>query len=193
VAYLRISCKWHFTVNSLLGLEGHPFSWKNVDFGIILVLVLVLGWLVYLRARRKKIRRAYKRTLGVTMAAIVSFFVFGFSSMPLCVLAMMVSVEWLIFMREQMQHDSHKGSSVILIILVAAAIIADICLGVVEHFNLHPTESPNYISIVASALFLGCICFFFGKWLENRRMEGQQVQQQMEEVVESIGDRIAQL
>lgn len=190
VAYLRISCKWHFTVNSLLGLEGHAFSWKDIDFGMILLLVLGIGWLVYLRSRRKKIRRPYKRNLGVTVAAVASFFVFGFSSMPLCVLAMMVSVEWLIFMREQMQHDSHKGSSAILIILVAAAIIADICLGLVEHFNMHPTESPNYISIIASALFLGCICFFFGKWLENRRMEGHQVQKQMEEVVESIGARI---
>ena len=65
---------------------------------------------------------------------------------------------------KNVEEKKHHGNSV-LIVLVAAAIIADICIGLIE-LNGNLTLS-TITTKVASALFLGCICFFVGKFKQK--------------------------
>lgn len=116
-------------------------------------------------------------------------------------LVMMLSIEWLIFMKEQLIHNyslidnntresSEKSSnSSILIVIVAAAIIADICLGLIEIYQNNDGEIDikEFLVKTASAVFLGCICFFCGKFLDNFRMEQIRSLDTMNEVINEIG------
>ena len=118
---------------------------------------------------------------------------------PFCLLVMMISIEWLIFMREKYQgnakspnhinqeHHSNSDSS-ILIILVIAAVLSDICLGIIELGNVFTIK--DVIDKVASALFLGCICFFLGKFIENHRVQQEKDVYDMNCVVNELGKRI---
>ena len=104
---------------------------------------------------------------------------------------MMICVEWLIFMLEEyadkkdknVKEKKHHGNSV-LIVLVAAAIIADICIGLIE-LNGNLTLS-TITTKVASALFLGCICFFVGKFINMRRAQKSIDKGEMKDVVKTI-------
>ena len=110
------------------------------------------------------------------------------SIISLSIMCMMLSIEWLIFSRSHSHGtpiiESKSDSSNIeaaenksphkqklhtsLALFVGIAILLDICLGIIEIPN---TEIGIYsISItVLSAIFLGCICFFTGKFFENIR------------------------
>lgn len=121
---------------------------------------------------------------------------------PFCLLVMMISIEWLIFMREKYQgnakspnhinqeHHSNSDSS-ILIILVIAAVLSDICLGIIELGNVFTIK--DVVDKVASALFLGCICFFLGKFIENHRVQQEKDVYDMNCVVNELGKRIEPL
>ncbi len=111
---------------------------------------------------------------------------------------MMISIEWLIFMREKYQGNAesfnhvkqkHNSDSSILVILVIAAILSDICLGIIELGNTFTIK--DVVDKVASALFLGCICFFLGKFIENHRMQQEKDVHDMSCVVNELGKRIA--
>ena len=75
-----------------------------------------------------------------------------------------------------------------LIVLVAAAIIADICIGLIE-LNGNLTLS-TITTKVASALFLGCICFFVGKFINMRRAQKSIDKGEMKDVVKTIEEMI---
>ncbi len=101
---------------------------------------------------------------------------------PICLLIIMISIEWLIFMREQHFEKSSKNhengspkkqNNGLLVVIVIAAIISDICLGLIElgHFK---DNSDQILVKIMSAIFLGCLCFFFGKFLENYRAQQRQ-------------------
>lgn len=90
---------------------------------------------------------------------------------PLCVLCMMLSIEIMIFMRERYTKDNknlskHSTSSALLIIFVIAAVVADLCIGFIE---IPYNEYGNFSIIapkVAYSIFLGCLSFFAGKFME---------------------------
>lgn len=90
---------------------------------------------------------------------------------PLCVLCMMLSIEIMIFMRERYTKDNknlskHNTSSALLIIFVIAAVVADLCIGFIE---IPYNEYGNFSIIapkVAYSIFLGCLSFFAGKFME---------------------------
>lgn len=113
---------------------------------------------------------------------------------PFCLLIMMVSIEWLIFMREKYQGNTVSqehhvdGDSSILIILVVAAVLSDVCLGIIELGN--EFTGKDVVDKVASALFLGCICFFLGKFIENHRAQQEKDVHDMNSVVKELGERI---
>lgn len=90
---------------------------------------------------------------------------------PLCVLCMMLSIEIMIFMRERYTKDNknlseHSASSALLIIFVIAAVVADLCIGFIEI----PYDKYDDFSIIAPkvaySIFLGCLSFFAGKFME---------------------------
>lgn len=111
------------------------------------------------------------------------------SVISVCILIMMLAIEWLIFMRSNSQaceesviisndtkpyeeaskftnqHSKHHTS---LTLFVVIAILLDTCLGIIE---IPAAEIGIYTVLIKilSAMLLGCICFFTGKFFENHR------------------------
>lgn len=121
---------------------------------------------------------------------------------------MMVAIEWLIFMLEeyalkrghknhnsqnddQKQREAAHHGNIVLVILVAAAIVADVCIGIIE-LNGMLTLS-NITTKVASALFLGCVCFFIGKFINMHRVHKSIDVEDMSEVVHTIHKHISEI
>lgn len=113
----------------------------------------------------------------------------------LCVAGMMLSIEWLIFMRSSIQleneaenkaeNNSPHSHSPSLIVFVAIAIVLDICIGIVEV----PTEKLTAIVVlykVLSAFTLGALCFFIGKFVENHRDHQMHDVTRMDEIIEEL-------
>lgn len=106
------------------------------------------------------------------------------SIISICILIMMLAIEWLIFARsnahgsnDMVVHEKPKDGKTpetsskqhtSLALFVGIAILLDVCLGIIE---LPVRDVGIYgISIkILSAIFLGCICFFTGKFFENMR------------------------
>lgn len=122
----------------------------------------------------------------------------------ICILFMMLAVEWLIFMRtnskgakvvSEPEIDESEQSNMLLTppshhntslaLFVGIAILLDICLGIIEL----PRAEINVYGIaikVVSAIFLGCICFFIGKFFENLREQQVNDVEKMGEVTERL-------
>ncbi len=126
---------------------------------------------------------------------------------PLTLVAMMLSIEWLIFMRQEYSgfaHDNRepKGAKTrntsILIVLVCAAIMIDVCLGIVELISksyvndadLYEVGVKDYVAKIASALILGCICFFAGKFLDMYRIQQLTDVTKMQECIKALDKRM---
>ena len=111
-----------------------------------------------------------------------------------CIPIMMISIEWLIFMLEEyaFKHndggENHRHSNSVLVVLVAAAIIADVCIGIIE-LNKELTLG-GVTEAVAKSLLLGCICFFIGKFIDMHRVQKSIDIEDMKKVVENIEQRI---
>ena len=112
------------------------------------------------------------------------------SVISVCILIMMLAIEWLIFMRSnasneeetkvvqceeveacesvQKRKKSNSRYHTSLYLFVGIAILLDVCLGIIE---LPQVEVHLYgIAMkILSAVLLGCICFFTGKFFENFR------------------------
>jgi hypothetical protein len=132
-------------------------------------------------------------------------YVYG-TIVSICVLVMMLTVEWLIFMRTnskgakvitEPEVDESEQSNMLLApsshhhtslaLFVGIAILLDICLGVIEL----PRADVNVYGVaikVVSAIFLGCICFFIGKFFENWREQQVNDIEKMGDVTERLLD-----
>ncbi|MBR5847587.1 MAG: hypothetical protein IKY72_07315 [Bacteroidaceae bacterium] len=126
-------------------------------------------------------------------AIVETFFI------PCVLVIMMLSIEWLIFMKQEYsgmtQEDNKKSNAAVLVVLVCAAILTDVCLGIVE--LIAHSESDNlptiedYVSKIASALILGCICFFAGKFLDMYRMQQQTDVHKMKECIKELETKVS--
>lgn len=112
------------------------------------------------------------------------------SVISVCILIMMLAIEWLIFMRSNASNEeetkvvqcegteacesvqkrkaSNSRYHTSLYLFVGIAILLDVCLGIIEL----PQVEVNLYGIamkILSAVLLGCICFFTGKFFENFR------------------------
>lgn len=109
--------------------------------------------------------------------------------MPFLTLCMMVSIEVMIFMRERYLSkinttETGHNSSKLLVVFVAAAIIADMCIGFLElpmDYNIR-----MLLDKMVSAVFLGCISFFVGKFMEIDSMQKQSEMSDMQQALEHI-------
>lgn len=71
-----------------------------------------------------------------------------------------------------------------LVLLVVAAIILDICIGIIE---INPDNiNTQWIEKCFSAVLLGCICFFSGKFIENHRNQQDFVIDKMNAIVDEL-------
>ncbi|MBQ2423460.1 MAG: hypothetical protein II262_01545 [Alistipes sp.] len=119
--------------------------------------------------------------------------------------AMMIAIEWLIFMLDeyalkrshkrhrvegcnQTQKEAEQHGNAVLTILVVATIIADVCVGIIE-LNGELTAA-NITAKCVSALFLGCVCFFIGKFIHMHRVHKSIDVDDMGEVVHTIEEHI---
>ena len=98
-------------------------------------------------------------------------------------LSAMLSIEWLILMREKYQEKKGTHSS-LLVVLVLMAILSDISFGMIELQQVY--TAANVSDKVFSALFLGCVCFFVGKYLELNYTHSIEDKEYMELVIEEI-------
>lgn len=195
-------------------------KWIPLFTVVMIILKALLGWIIRNKYGMSVIKRiidsdAYRSilVLGVVFSlfAVVRF-CFGHPwnaiaetfFIPCVLVVMMLSVEWLIFMRQEYsavvrnaeaQAEAKKNNASVLIVLVCAAILTDICLGVVElitHSKLPDShvDTMDYVAKVASALILGCICFFAGKFLDMYRMQQQTDVYKMKTCIKKLGEKI---
>ncbi len=174
-----------------------------IEIFILLLFLMSISLILYIRRNNKdEIKSNKKRLINrikyaisnesieYILLSIVTTLVMLYNTIAL--LVMMLSIEWLIFMKEQLSSNKsnvEKGFSntnTVLIIIVVAAIVADICLGVVELNQDNALTIKNFFVKTSSALFLGCICFFSGKYLDNDRMQDNKIVEDMSDVINSI-------
>lgn len=170
-------------------LERRPnFNEKlfnRVGYGIFVVLAYAL------------IVGVYKITNEVKLACLYN---------SILVLLLMLSIEVMIFMRGEYAERDHddcsenkgrnkaetkvenKGSSALLIVLVTAAVITDLCIGFIELPRHYTTDL--LFDKIASALLLGCLSFFSGKFLELSVMRQKMETRKMKYIVEEIDNRL---
>ena len=178
--YLSIRCKKNRNAYSL-----RLKRFKNVICKIIIT-GLVLGTLYFI------FFVVFKSPYGIFLE---TFFI------PITLMIMMLSIEWLIFMRQEYSSlakdskdisiNNNGENGTVLIVLVFAAILTDMCLGIVELVGEDISlMSEELIGKLASALILGCICFFAGKFLDMHRMQQQTDMIKMKKCIKELENRI---
>lgn len=130
---------------------------------------------------KKNLKFLLRWILGLTVVGTIFCYDIG-------ILFMMLAIEWLIFMRESKDEEQNKTN--MLVVMVAVAIITDISYGLVNTTLLHHGEIE--LLTIAAPVFLGCVCFLFGKWLEDNRENDKLESKQMNEIVASISGNIIQ-
>lgn len=151
-------------------------------FGVLLIVFFVFFMKIICKKDKKKLADVSRSFQIMAWCAFGGALLSGLLYHDMWVLSMMLSIEWLIFMREKHSAKEHNSSSM-LIVLVAIAIIADIALGVTEHVHAGKTLGWD---ILSGPVFLGCICFFFGKWLENNNTKAQGELKEMETIIAKL-------
>ena len=173
-----------------------------------LCLILYIATLIFRRVR-KRFKFKYNKSISKNVLLLLGgIFMICFyclyrytpklniliSYTPLWVLCMMLSIEIMIFMREKYTakiNTEKKESSTLLIIFVVAAVTADLCIGFIE---LPPNVDPVIIvNKIAYSIFLGCVSFFAGKFMEMDSIQKQVDVEKMEKSMSNINDYIANL
>ena len=106
---------------------------------------------------------------------------------PLCVLCMMLSIEIMVFMRDKYTQET---SSTLLVVFVIAAIVADLCIGFIEIPEGMYKDFSVVAPKVAYSIFLGCLSFFAGKFMEMNASQKQQEEDQMDEDIQEINEHL---
>ena len=182
-------------------LDGYSKAFRIVLIGVVLYLIFLV-----VRKIIRKIKFLYNISLPgwplpiVLCLAVLSLLYFiipkSVISMlcytPFWVLCMMLSIEVMIFMRERYTEkikEKKKESSTLLIVFVAAAVIADLCIGLIElPVGVDPIIVVNKI---AFSVFLGCVSFFAGKFMEMDSIQKQVDIENMETSMKNINNYIA--
>ncbi len=166
----------------------------------IIVIISYICWII--RPIRRKISRFYSHNKMyllfwfLIIMLVLSNELFTF----VLLLAAMLSIEWLILMREkeysksEKQHSkcesvtnappAPKSHSSLLVVLVVMAIMADISFGMVELQQIYTLS--NVMDKIFSALFLGCICFFMGKFMDMQYVHESEDKEYMNEVLNKL-------
>ena len=89
------------------------------------------------------------------------------------ILGLLLSIEWLIFMKEKIhenrahaEDEEKKSMTTMLVVLVAIAVVIDMSFGMLELGEQGIRDGYNVIIKLCSAIFLGGLCFYVGKCLE---------------------------
>lgn len=122
---------------------------------------------------------------------------------PIVILLMMLSIEWLIFMKtesedsekeknnsrklkeENGKNEIQKKTNASLYLLTMVAILLDMGLGAVE-WLLDNEDYKTLFAKLSSAIVLGAICYFSGKFLDMHRVQQKQDRDTMNRCIEDI-------
>lgn len=114
----------------------------------------------------------------------------------------MISIEWMVFMRtrisEKQDKDDKKerNNTTMLIVFVVAAIVIDICFGIIEIPHEVGTTADNLYTIktilpkICSALLLGMLCFFSGKFFELKAQQGDSEDKEASKEINAIRNHL---
>lgn len=175
--YDNITLEWSHT--QVAGFRFTAFCLSLVFF----ILSVVIGFIFRSKRKIEKLNpQYYKTNLRFLLRWIVALTFFAtIFCYDVGILFMMISIEWLIFMRESKKEEEEKNKPNMLVIMVAVAIITDIAYGLVNATLLH--QGDIELLTIAAPVFLGCVCFLFGKWLEDNRENDKLESEQMNEIV----------
>lgn len=183
--YDDISVKWSHTQ-----VAQFRCYWSFLGLGVSFIATFVI-YSIFCGKRKKEhlnpkcfnknLRFLLRWIVGLTIGAAIFCYDVG-------ILFMMISIEWLIFMRESKKKEKNKPN--MLVIMVAVAIITDISYGLVNTTLLHQGEIE--LLTIAAPVFLGCVCFLFGKWLEDNRENDKLESEKMNEIVTYLSGNTTQ-
>ena len=184
--YDNITFEWSHTQ-----VAGFRFKAFCVSF-VFFSLSVVIGFIFCSKRKIEKLNpQYYKTNLRFLLRWIVALtFLATICCYDVGILFMMISIEWLIFMRESKKEEKEKNKPNMLVIMVAVAIITDISYGLVNTTLLHQGEIE--LLTIAAPVFLGCVCFLFGKWLEDNRENDKLESKQMNAIVTYLSGNTTQ-
>lgn len=172
-----ISCKLELNPDKII------YMIKNTpqDFVRVLTLLVLLGYFI------SQILHLYFRKINILVwisVFLIALLMFSYELIySVFLLSAMLSIEWLILMREK-YHTKKRSHSSMLVVLVLMAILSDISFGMIELQQSY--TAANISDKVFSALFLGCVCFFVGKYLELNYTHSIEDKEEMNKVIEDI-------
>ena len=167
----------------------------GVILGVVILAIgaIIIYYIFCVKRKRENANPKYiKKNLRFLMRGICTIAILGtLFCYDIGILFMMISVEWLIFMRESKEEGDEKNKPNMLVVMVAVAIITDISYGLVNATILHHNDIE--LLTIAAPIFLGCVCFLFGKWLEDNRENDKLESEQMNDIVTSLSGTTTQL
>jgi|GEM_PF-6034889 len=156
--------------------------------------------LSYPRYPNKNIWRVFFTSVSLVLLACMTFEVSfeGLKTLfiPIVLLLMMLSIEWLIFMKAESKENNDDVNSspsnskkehdnTPLYVLTFVAILLDMGLGAVE-WLLDNEDYKILLAKLSSAIVLGAICYFSGKFLEMHRAQQKYDRETMDKCVKEI-------
>lgn len=186
------------------------------QWAYVIIIITALVWLCrtifsYIsRHRWPSKNELFKEILPPLGTFILVFFIWScfdddfinstLNSIVLCI--MMISIEWMVFMRtrisEKQDKDDNKerNNTTMLIVFVVAAIVIDICFGIIEIPHEVGTTAGNLYTIktilpkICSALLLGMLCFFSGKFFELKAQQGDSEDKEASKEINAIRNHL---
>lgn len=159
-------------------------------YAILVLGAALISYIFYLKRKRENTNPKYiKNNSRFLLCGMCTIIILStFLCYDIGILFMMIAVEWLIFMRESKDDEQNKTN--MLVVMVAVAIITDISYGLVNTTLLHHGEIE--LLTIAAPVFLGCVCFLFGKWLEDNRENDKMESEQMNAIVTYLSGNTTQ-
>ena len=196
--------------DNILTVDAIPYAFI-IFICFVAIVIYLCKWLYYRWIEKQKLNYVFYPFIkngptiwfGLALLCLVLMF-FGATDkelieafvIPMVLLLMMLSIEWLIFMKSEIKDTdseddktkSKQTDNTPLYVLTFVAILLDMGLGSVE-WLLDSSVNGNYkilFAKLASAVVLGAICFFSGKFLEMHRAQQKQDRETMDKCVEEI-------
>ncbi len=167
------------------------------SFGYILYLFYrVTNYLITFYTRRITwLQKIIKTILSILFIVFALWLIYRFTPtailslcyIPFLTLCMMTSIEVMVFIRSRYMSkvgDDEKDSTGLIMLFAIAAIVIDFCLGYIDL----PVGYESWMlwDKLASAILLGCISFFVGKFLDTDSIEQQVEMKEINNSIEKI-------
>ena len=184
------------------GMDHNATNGDDKFLGLLIWSLVIIAFSILFKHFKKFLRYNHNVSLQMPSLPVILFLTLlvmyfrvsvvnlSLFYMPFFVLCMMLSIEVMIFLREKYTEESasriKESSSGLLIVFVSAAIIADICIGIIE-LPMNPSGWMIFNKI-AYSLFLGCLSFFAGKFMEMTALQNAVDMEKMDSCLDNIKD-----